>query len=283
MRSRRSTSTRLICARRCAASTASGRPARTRTIRPRSRACHRRARPIRSSCRACAHPNGKQQPAAGRSAGRAGRGLYRPRQEARRDRPQERWREPQGRQDQRRDRQGRQRRADQQPAQRVRGGHAACRGRKPSNRPRPPQAAPKSTTRHERRRREGRPPNRTAPKKDALKKDALKKTPRRNDGVDGLQDPRRADSADRADRLPGRRQDHAAQPPAAGPGARRHGRHHQRVRRDRARSSPGRTDRRQHGAAAERLPVLHAARRPRERARKRCCAISTTAASRSAA
>ncbi len=76
----------------------------------------------------------------------------------------------------------------------------------------------------------------------------------------------RPDPADRAHRLPRRRQDHAAQPPAEGPGARRDRRHHQRIRRGRARPSAGRICRRQHGAAAVGLPVLHHARRPGRRA-----------------
>ena len=69
-----------------------------------------------------------------------------------------------------------------------------------------------------------------------------------------------------ADRLSRRRQDDAAQPAAQGPGARRHRRHHQRVRRCRDRPSAGRAVVRRRHPAFRRLPLLHGARRTRRHA-----------------
>ena len=71
-----------------------------------------------------------------------------------------------------------------------------------------------------------------------------------------------------ADRFSRRRQDDAAQPAAQGPGARRHGRHHQRVRRRRDRPSAGREFVRRRHPACRRLPLLHRARRSRRHARR---------------
>ena len=71
-----------------------------------------------------------------------------------------------------------------------------------------------------------------------------------------------------ADRLSRRRQDDAAQPAAEGSGARRHGRHHQRVRRRGDRPSAGRAILRRRHPAVRRLPVLHGARRTGRHARR---------------
>ena len=65
-------------------------------------------------------------------------------------------------------------------------------------------------------------------------------------------------------RLPGQRQDHAAQPRAARSGDGEHGGGDQRIRRDRSRSRARGAERRHHHGAGERLPVLHRVRRSRD-------------------
>ncbi len=73
-----------------------------------------------------------------------------------------------------------------------------------------------------------------------------------------------------ADRLSRRWQDDAAQPAAEGSGARRHGGHHQRIRRRRDRPSAGRAVVGRRHPAFRRLPVLHGARRTRRHAGRPC-------------
>ena len=263
----RSTRRRPICARRCAASTASG-----RATEDEDEALGANAESRFALCGVPREPAPESQGRRDRcreiSLGAAGRGLHRPGPQARRSAAGHGRHQAEEAQAGR-DRQGRRRRQDRGSTK----PDAKPDATKPAAKPAASRQAPRTAAAARPRRSRQRAGSKPKPKKPAPKTAGHRRREQpaghagaMTGGADAHARSGRAHSAHRADRLPRRRQDHAAQPPDRRPGARRDRRHHQRVRRDRPRSPAGARDPRRRRAAAERLPVLHAARRPGRRA-----------------